>query len=255
LAQPRDARGACYNPPAMREPKDRLIVALDYPELEPALRMADLVGPRVAMLKVGLELFNSVGPPAIGALREHGARIFYDSKFLDIPNTVAGAAAAAGRMGVSMFNVHALGGAAMMAAARDAAREAAREAGLPAPLVIGVTVLTSLGDREVRDELGLPSTAAEAALRLARLAKEAGLDGVVASVHEVPAIKRACGTEFLTVTPGIRPAWAAVGDQARVASPQEALAAGADLLVIGRPITRADDPVAALEMVLREMSA
>jgi orotidine-5'-phosphate decarboxylase len=189
----------------------------------------------------------------MGALRERGARIFYDSKFHDIPNTVAGAAAAAARLGVSMFNVHALGGVAMMAAARAAAAEAARGAGLPAPLVIAVTIVTSLGDREVREELGIPSTAGEAALRLAQLAKEAGLDGVVASVHEVPAIKRVCGTHFLTVTPGIRPAGAAVGDQSRVATPREAVAAGADLLVIGRPITRADDPTAALEMVLEEM--
>jgi orotidine-5'-phosphate decarboxylase len=239
----------------MTEPSDRIIIALDYPELDPALRMAELIGSRVGMLKVGLELFNSAGPPAIAALRQRGARIFYDSKFLDIRNTVSGAAAAAARMGVSMLNVHALGGAAMMAAAREAARKAAVEAGFPAPLVIGVTILTSLGDREVQQELGLPSTASEAALRLATLAKEAGLDGVVASVREVPSIKRACGKEFLTVTPGIRPTWAAVGDQARVATPREALEAGADLLVIGRPITRADDPAAALEMVLTEMGA
>jgi orotidine-5'-phosphate decarboxylase len=238
---------------AMRDPKDRIIVALDYADLDRALRMADLIGSRVGMLKVGLELFSSAGPRAMGALRERGARIFYDSKFHDIPNTVAGAAAAAARMGVSMFNVHALGGVAMMAAARAAAAEAARGAGLPAPLVIAVTIVTSLGDREVREELGIPSTAGEAALRLAQLAKEAGLDGVVASVHEVPAIKRVCGTHFLTVTPGIRPAGAAVGDQSRVATPREAVAAGADLLVIGRPITRADDPTAALEMVLEEM--
>ncbi|MFB3882358.1 MAG: orotidine-5'-phosphate decarboxylase [Armatimonadota bacterium] len=239
----------------MTDLRDRIIIALDYPELDPALRMAELIGARVGMLKVGLELFNSAGPPAIAAIRQRAARIFYDSKFLDIPNTVAGAAAAAARMGVSMFNVHALGGAAMMAAAREAAQKAASDAGLPVPLVIGVTILTSLGDREVQRELGLPSSASEAALRLAQLAKEAGLDGVVASVGEVPSIKRACGKDFLTVTPGIRPAWARLGDQARVATPREALEAGSDLLVIGRPITRADDPAAALEMVLREMGA
>jgi len=255
----------------MRDPRDRIIVALDYPDLAPALAMAGLIGSRVGMLKVGLELFNSAGPQAITALRERGARVFYDSKFYDIPNTVAGAAAAAGRMGVSMFNLHALGGVAMMAAARSAAAEAAQAAGFPAPLVIAVTVVTSLGDCEVQQQLGIPSTAGEAAVRLAKLAKEAGLDGVVASVHEVPEIKRACGRDFLVVTPGIRPSWAAVGDpsagsgssrvrqggsrddQARVATPKEALWAGADFLVIGRPVTRADDPCAALGLILQEM--
>jgi orotidine-5'-phosphate decarboxylase len=239
----------------MREPKDRIIVALDYSDLAPALAMAELIGSRVGMLKVGLELFNSAGLQAIHQLRERGARIFYDSKFYDIPNTAAGAAAAAGRMGVSMLNVHALGGVAMMAAAREAAVEAARSAGFAPPLVLGVTIVTSLGDREVQQELGIPSTAGEAAIRLAKLAKEAGLDGVVASVHEVAAIKRACGTEFLAVTPGIRPSWAAVGDQTRVATPREALSIGADFLVIGRPITRADRPAAALDRILDELGA
>ena len=238
----------------MIDPKDRIIVALDYPELAPALRMAELVGSRVGMLKVGLELFNSAGPAAITAIREHGARVFYDAKLYDIPNTVAGAAAAVARMGVAMFNVHALGGVAMMAAARQGADAGARAAGFRPPLVIAVTIVTSLGDREVREELGIPSTAGEAGLRLAQLAKEAGLDGVVASVHEVAAIKRSCGRDFLVITPGIRPSWAAAGDHARVATPREALEAGADYLVIGRPITRADDPQAALEAILGEMS-
>jgi orotidine-5'-phosphate decarboxylase len=238
----------------MIDARDRLIVALDHPELAPALRIAELVGVQVGMLKVGLELFNSVGPGAITAIREHGARVFYDAKLHDIPSTVAGAAAAAARMGVAMFNVHALGGAAMMAAARQAADAAAGAAGFQPPLVVAVTILTSLGDGEVRQELGIPSTAGEAALRLAQLAKEAGVDGVVASVHEVAAIKHCCGRDFLVVTPGIRPSWSATGDQARVATPREALEAGADYLVIGRPITRADDPQAALEAILDEMS-
>jgi orotidine-5'-phosphate decarboxylase len=171
-------------------------------------------------------------------LRALGVGIFYDAKLYDIPNTVAGAAAAAGRLGLSMLNAHTLGGVAMMQAAKEAAARGAAEAGFPAPLVIGVTIVTSLGDREVRDELGIPEPAAEAALRLAVLAKEAGLDGVVCSVHEVQEIKRRCGTNFVTVTPGIRPAGSAAGDQARVATPAQARAAGADYLVIGRPVTR-----------------
>lgn len=237
----------------MRDPKERLIIALDYPELPPALDMARLVGPKVGMLKVGLELFNSAGPEAVSALRELGARVFYDSKFSDIPNTVAGAAAAVGRMGVAMFNVHALGGSRMMMEARRAAVEAASEAGLPPPLVIGVTVLTSLGEGEVREELGIPANAHDTAVRLAVLAKRAGLDGVVAAVHEVPEIKRVCGKEFLAVTPGIRPAWAQPGDQSRIATPLEAIEAGSDYLVVGRPVTRAEDSAAAVAAVLGEM--
>jgi len=207
------------------------------------------------MLKVGLELFNSAGPAAIAALRERGARIFYDSKFYDIPNTVAGAAAAAARMGVSMLNVHALGGRAMMHAAKEGALRGAQQAGFQPPLVIAVTLVTSLSDREIQQDLGLTDRSQEMVIRLASLAKESGLDGVVCSVHEVSHVKRVCGKDFLAVTPGIRPAWAASDDQARVATPREAVAAGADYLVIGRPVTRADDPVEALSKVLREMDA
>ncbi|UCC68054.1 MAG: orotidine-5'-phosphate decarboxylase [Armatimonadota bacterium] len=238
----------------MNDLRSRLIIALDYPDLAPALDLAKQIGPRVGMLKVGLELFNSAGPHAIESLRRLGARIFYDSKFSDIPNTVAGAAAAAGRMGVSMLNVHALGGRAMMQAAKEAALDGARQAGFPSPLVIGVTVVTSLGDRDLREDFGLADRSQDIVLRLASLARESGLDGVVCAVEEVGPIKRVCGKNFLTVTPGIRPAWAASGDQARVATPQEAIAAGADYLVIGRPVTRADDPGDALTKILREMT-
>lgn len=240
-------------PDTVERPSDRLIIALDYADLAPALDMADRIGDRVGMLKVGLELFNSAGPRAIEALRERGARVFYDCKFYDIPNTVAGAAAAAARMGVSMLNVHALGGRAMMEAAKEGALRGAREAGVDPPAVIAVTVVTSLGDREVRDELGLADAGDRAVLRLSLLAKEAGLDGVVAAVREAPEIKRLCGTEFLVVTPGIRPKWATVGDQARAAAPSEALVAGADYLVIGRPVTRADDPQDALARIVSEL--
>jgi orotidine-5'-phosphate decarboxylase len=235
-------------------PKDRLIVALDYPELAPALALGRRIASHAGMLKVGLELFNAAGPSAIAELRALGVGIFYDAKLYDIPNTVAGAAAAAGRLGLSMINVHALGGVAMMRAAKEGAARGAAEAGLPPPLVIGVTIVTSLGDREVREELGIPETAAAAAQRLAVRAKEAGLDGVVCSVGEVQDIKRRCGTNFVTVTPGIRPAGAAVGDQARVATPAEARAAGADYLVVGRPVTRAADPERAIAEILTEMT-
>jgi len=232
----------------------RLIVALDFAELPPALALAEQIGPRVGMLKVGLELFNAAGPGAITSLRELGFRVFYDCKLHDIPNTVAGAAAAAGRLGVSMLNVHTLGGRAMMKAAREGAYRGAREGGLEVPLVIAVTILTSLEERDLREELGLPESPREAVLRLAGLAREAGLDGVICSVHEVQDIKRRCGRDFLAVTPGVRPMWAATGDQARFATPEQALAAGADYLVIGRPITRAARPAEALERILEEMA-
>ena len=154
-----------------------------------------------------------------------------------------------------MFNVHALGGLAMMSAARDAADRSSVETGLPTPAVVAVTIVTSLGEPQLQAELGIPSTPTEAAVRLAHLARDAGLDGVVCSAHEIDDIKRVCGREFLAVTPGIRPQWAEAGDQARVATPREALTAGADYLVIGRPITRAPDPAEALQRVVTEMSA
>ncbi len=238
----------------MNEPGSRLIIALDFPDLAPALELAREIAPRVGMLKVGLELFNSAGPQAIQSLRDLGAHIFYDSKFCDIPNTVAGAAAAAGRMGPSMLNVHALGGRAMMQAAKDGALRGADEAGFPPPLVIAVTLLTSLSDRDLQQYLGLSDPSRDTVIRLASLAQASGLDGVVCSVHEVPDIKRVCGKNFLTITPGIRPTGAASDDQARAATPGEAVAAGADYLVIGRPVTRADDPADALSRILREMA-
>jgi orotidine-5'-phosphate decarboxylase len=152
-----------------------------------------------------------------------------------------------------MLNVHALGGRAMMQAAREGALRGAAEAGFPPPLVIAVTIVTSLGERELRDEFGLAESPQDLVLRLASLAKESGLDGVVCSVREVAHIKRTCGPDFLTVTPGIRPAWAAAGDQVRVSTPQEAIAAGADYLVVGRPVTRADDPAEALAKLLSDL--
>lgn len=238
----------------MNDPDSRLIIALDFPDLASALQLAAKVAPRVAMLKVGLELFNSAGPQGIASLRELGARVFYDAKLHDIPNTVAGAAAAAGRMGISMLNVHALGGRAMMRAAKEGALRGAAEAGHPAPRIIAVTLLTSLADRDLRQDLGLREDLRDVTIRLASLAKECGLDGVVCSVREVGAVKHECGKGFLAVTPGIRPAWAASDDQARVAAPKEAIAAGADYLVVGRPVTRAEDPARAVSEILREMS-
>lgn len=218
------------------------------PDLEIALDLAVRLVPHVGALKVGLELFNAEGPAALSALAAAGAKVFYDAKLHDIPNTVAGAMRAALHWRPWMINVHASGGAAMMRAAAETARAAAEP-----PLVVAVTVLTSIGAQQLRDELGVAHAPAEQVVRLARLAQDCGLDGVVASPLEAAAIRAACGPEFLIVTPGVRPAGAASDDQSRVATPRAAIAAGADFLVVGRPITAAADPVAAARAVAEEL--
>lgn len=234
---------------------DRLLIALDFDNAETPLRLARSLAGRVGGFKVGLELVNAAGTDIFERLRDAGAeRIFYDAKFHDIPNTVAGAVRAAARRGVWMVNVHASGGAAMLRAAAEAAREGSGQAGRSQPpLVIGVTVLTSIAQDVLNNDLRVGGTVEEQAVHLATLCREAGLDGVVASAHEAPAIKRACGQDFLTVIPGVRPAGAATHDQARVATPAEAVRLGADYLVIGRAVTRADDPAAAVAAIAEEI--
>ncbi len=221
----------------------RIVVALDYADATPALALAGRLDPGLCRLKVGKELFTAAGPGLVETLMKRGFTIFLDLKFHDIPNTVAGACKAAAALGVWMVNVHALGGSAMMAAAREAL------AGVKArPRLVAVTLLTSLGDNDLR-ELGIGGTPADAVLRLATLARASGMDGVVCSAQEAALLRRACGTDFCLVTPGIRPAESAQDDQSRVMTPAAALAAGADYLVIGRPITRAADPLAALRAI------
>jgi orotidine-5'-phosphate decarboxylase len=217
------------------------------------------------MFKVGSELFTAEGPVPVRYLVTTGHRVFLDLKFHDIPNTVRAAAREAVELGVSMVNVHASGGRKMMEAALEGARSALQSvsrrmqgsAGIVVgdearPKVLAVTVLTSLASQDL-EELGISGTPVEAVIRLARLAQSAGLDGVVASPREISAIRQACGPGFLIVTPGIRPASAATDDQARVATPASAIAAGADYLVVGRPITGAPDPVAAADAIVAEM--
>ncbi len=225
-----------------------VIVALDTADTDSALALAARLDPARCAVKVGKELFTAAGPELVRALVAMHFRVFLDLKFHDIPNTVAGACRAAARLGVWMLNVHASGGEAMLRAARQAID------GLPEPrpLLIGVTVLTSI-DRPQLAGTGLDIEPAEQALRLARLAAACGLDGVVCSAQEVAAIKSACGAGFLCVTPGIRPAGSAADDQSRIMTPVAAQAAGADELVIGRPITAAADPSTALAAVLAEL--
>jgi orotidine-5'-phosphate decarboxylase len=231
---------------AMSDP--RVIVALDFANPMHALALADRLDPAHCALKVGKEMFVVAGPEPVRWMVERGFRVFLDLKFHDIPNTVAQACAAATRLGVWMVNVHASGGGAMMRAARAAVDDTARAAGRAPPLLIAVTVLTSLTDADLADG-GIHDTAALHALKLARATAAAGLDGVVCSAVEAPALRAALGPSFRLVTPGIRPAGSAKDDQARIITPEAAVANGADYLVIGRPITQSGDPVGALASI------
>jgi orotidine-5'-phosphate decarboxylase len=237
----------------MKNIQERIYVALDMDNMDDALRLVDRLGDTFRSYKVGMQLYNLVGPELVSRLHAEGCRVFADLKFHDIPNTVAGAADTMTRHGVAMFNVHVAGGMEMMRRAKQAAEKRARECGKQAPLVIGVTQLTSTSQQVLNEEIGISGTVEETVIRYAKLAKEAGLDGVVASGHEVTAIREACGDDFITVIPGIRPAWAEKNDQVRVMTPRRALEAGAHYLVIGRAITAASDPKSAALRILEEI--
>ena len=232
----------------MMEP---LLVALDVDTVAEARALADRLRGVVGGFKIGKQLFTSVGPAVVDELVSRGDRVFLDLKYHDIPNTVAGAVTAATRLGVWMVNVHASGGSTMMRAARAAADEEAARQSRPAPLVIGVTILTSI-DQATLAEIGVNGPVAAQVGRLAVLAEAAGLDGVVASAQEIAIIRGACGGAFTIVTPGIRGAGDAKGDQSRTLSAAGALAAGASYLVVGRPIIAAADPRAAAERIAAE---
>jgi len=224
----------------------RVIVPLDFPDAEAALKVAARLDPKLCRVKVGKELFVSSGPVVVEKLQERGFDVFLDLKFHDIPNTVAGACRAAARLGVWMINVHASGGEAMMRAARDAIAGVARP-----PLLIAVTILTSLSDADL-ERVGFSGPVEENVERLARLARTCGLDGVVCSAQEAARIRHATGTDFTLVTPGIRLATDAKDDQVRIVTPREAVRLGANYLVIGRPITQSKATLEAIRQSLEE---
>lgn len=230
----------------------KLIVALDFSSLADAVAMAHGLAGMADLFKVGLELFSAEGPAALRAVADVGRPVFYDAKLLDIPNTVGGAAANITAAGAGMFNVHATGGGEMMRAAVGAAGAKAAELGITRPLILAVTVLTSIDDQALR-AIGVVRDMREEVVALARMSQDAGLDGVVASPHEIRDVKEACGRDFLVVTPGVRPSWADSGDQKRVMTPREAAAAGADYVVVGRPITRAEAPAEAARSIRQEL--
>ncbi|MBY5985151.1 orotidine-5'-phosphate decarboxylase [Halomonas sp. DP5Y7-2] len=228
-------------------PSSPLIIALDYPSMDAALCMADRLDPERCRVKVGKELFTRSGPSVLDALHGRGFEVFLDLKFHDIPNTVAAAVQAAAEQGVWMVNVHACGGRRMM----EAARERLEQNGLSTHL-IAVTVLTSMTADELATT-GVSSPLDEHVEHLAKLAKDSGLDGVVCSAQEAARLKAACGEDFLKVTPGIRPSFAQAGDQRRIMTPQQAMEAGSTHLVVGRPVTQAEDPMAALAAIEDEL--
>ncbi len=232
----------------MSEKSDRLCVALDGSDRSWIVSTARTLAGTAGWLKLGLEAFTAHGPALVAEMAAECGRVFLDIKLHDIPTTVRRAAANCAATGAAMLNVHAGGGRAMLEAAVEGAQRGAQAS---PPKVLAVTLLTSL-DRGSLDELGLPATADELVVRWARLARDAGLDGVVASAEEAAAIRRECGPAFLVVTPGIRPAWSAADDQRRVMTPAAALAAGADILVVGRPITGAPSPLDAARRALEE---
>ncbi len=233
--------------------REHIILSLDTNDPEYALDIVDRFSEEITIFKVGLELFISGGPEIVQKIIKKGKKVFLDLKFHDIPNTVSRAAQVATRMGVFMLNMHTSGGFEMMRSCRDLVVETCLKENLPRPRLIGVTVLTSIGPEAIKNELCIPHSIRTHVKHLARLAYNAGLDGVVASGHEIETIKNACGKDFIVVVPGIRLSWNPPDDQKRRITPREALRSGADYIILGRAIMREEDPLKALRIVLLEL--
>jgi orotidine-5'-phosphate decarboxylase len=231
---------------------DRLIVALDVNSRDSALSLVQALRPRVQRFKVGLELFTACGPPLVREILEKDGQVFLDLKFHDIPNTVARAAVAAARLGVGMFTLHLSGGPMMARRAVDELEAHCQVYRVPRPKILGVTVLTSLSPEDLQ-QIGVERSVEDQVVALAEMGKAAGLDGIVCSPREAGLVREACGRDLLIVTPGIRPEGSELDDQSRTLTPQIALAAGADFLVVGRPIVKAADPLEAAENILLQM--
>jgi orotidine-5'-phosphate decarboxylase len=234
---------------------DKLILALDVADSAYALEIVDKFSDYINIYKVGLELFTTAGPGIVEEIQKRGKKVFLDLKFHDIPNTVTRAALSATRLGVYMFNVHASGGLEMMRKCRDSVVEMCLKENLERPIILGVTVLTSLSKEILTDELGIQYGLRTHVRHLSTLALKAGLDGVVGSAREIELIRNHCGRGFLIVTPGIRPSWTPPDDQKRTMTPKEAIREGSDYLVIGRAILQQPDPVKAVELISLEILA
>jgi len=233
--------------------KERLVLALDVDDFKKADELVDKLSNYVGVFKIGSQLFTAEGAKVVNMVNERGGKVFLDLKFHDIPNTVARAAEVATKLGVYIFNVHTSGGYEMMRAAAEASEKISLALGVRKPLILGVTLLTSINQEILEKEIGIKKKLEEQVVHLAKLAKAAGLDGVVASSWEIREIRKACGEDFVILTPGIRPAAKSSDDQKRIMTPREAKKLGADFLVIGRPIRNASNPVEAAKEILREM--
>lgn len=235
-------------------PKDRIVLALDVDTHAEAIELVKDLTPYVGVFKIGMQLYNSIGPSIVKEINELGGKVFVDLKFHDIPNTVGAAGKVLTRLNSFMFNVHAAGGREMMQKAADDAKQEAARLGIEPPIILAVTVLTSISDQQLKDEMYVEGyNVQELAVKWAVMAKEAGINGVVCSPKEITAIRAACGPDFKIVTPGIRPRWSEANDQKRITTPRDALDLGADYMVIGRPITKAEDRQAAAKKIIEEL--
>lgn len=237
----------------MIEPRERLIFALDVEHFGEAQKLVGLLKGHVGLFKVGKQLFTHSGPKVIDMIRNKGERVFLDLKFHDIPNTVANAGEEATKLGSTMFTVHSMGGYQMMKGAVESSRKTAKQLNIPKPFILAVTILTSMDEATLK-QVGIKTPLEEQVVRLATLAKRAGVSGVVASPREISLIRDHCGSDFLIVTPGVRPTSAGKDDQKRTLTPGDAIRAGANYIVVGRPIKEADDPVRAADEIVEEIS-